>query len=70
MLGDALKVRVKAPPEKGRANAAVLKLVAEFLDLPANRLSICAGHASSTKIVEIQGISDDELSRKLLDLAT
>ncbi|QIB67298.1 DUF167 domain-containing protein [Kineobactrum salinum] len=70
MLGEALKIRVQAPPEKGKANAAVLKLVAQFLDLPAKQLSICAGHTSATKVVEIQGISEEELAGKLAELAT
>ena len=69
-IGDAIKIRVQAPPEKGKANAAVISLLADFLDVPANQLSICAGHTSQNKVVEVQGISDAELIHKLAGLAT
>jgi uncharacterized protein (TIGR00251 family) len=69
-IGNAVKIRVQAPPEKGKANAAVISLLADFLNIPAKRLSICAGHASQNKIVEVQGVSDAELINKLSGLAT
>ncbi len=68
-IGDALKIRVQAPPEKGKANAAVISLLADFLDIPAKHLSICAGHGSQNKVVEVQGVSDAELIAKLSGLA-
>jgi uncharacterized protein len=69
-IGDALKIRVQAPPEKGKANAAVISLLADFLNIPEKRLSICAGHGSQNKVVEVQGVSDAELINKLSGLAT
>jgi uncharacterized protein len=69
-IGDAVKIRVQAPPEKGKANVAVISLLADFLEIPAKHLSICAGHASQNKIVEVQGVSDAELTNKLAALAT
>ncbi len=69
-LGDAVKIRVQAPPEKGKANAAVISLLADFLDIPARQLSICAGHASPNKVVEVQGVSAAELTSKLAGFAT
>lgn len=69
-IGDAVKIRVQAPPEKGKANAAVISLLADFLNIPAKHLSICAGHASQNKVVEVQGVSDAELINKLSRLAT
>jgi len=69
-IGDALKIRVQAPPEKGKANAAVISLLADFLDIPAKHLSICVGHGSQNKVVEVQGLSDAELISKLSALAT
>ena len=69
-IGEVVKIRVQAPPEKGKANAAVISLLADFLNIPAKRLSICAGHASQNKIVEVQGVSDAELISKLSALAT
>ncbi|MGE3465316.1 MAG: DUF167 domain-containing protein [Pyrinomonadaceae bacterium] len=70
VLGEALKVRVQAPPEKGKANASVLKIIAEFLGVPEKQLSICSGQTSPTKVVEVRGLSDDDLKRKLAGLAT
>jgi uncharacterized protein len=69
LLGGALKVRVQAPPEKGKANAAVLALLADFLGVPEKHLRIHAGPASSNKVVEVQGLSDEDLGRKLSKLA-
>jgi uncharacterized protein len=68
LLGDVLKIRVQAPPEKGKANAAVLKLVSEFLGVAEKRLSIQTGHASPAKVVEVKGLSGDDLRRKLAEL--
>lgn len=70
LLGDALKIRVQAPPEKGKANIAVLEVLAKFLGVPAHQLTICAGHTAHTKVVEIEGVSDAELARKLSELVT
>jgi uncharacterized protein YggU (UPF0235/DUF167 family) len=52
-LGDLLKVKVRAPPEKGRANAAVEELLARRLALPPSSVRIVAGFGSSLKTVEI-----------------
>jgi nitroreductase len=43
-LGDSLKVRVKAPPEKGRANEAVVALLAERLRIDASSIVVVSGH--------------------------
>lgn len=64
-LGDTLRVRVTAPPERGRANAAVEALLREVLGLSAGQVRIVAGGASPRKIVEIVGLSDAEIRRRL-----
>jgi len=51
--GGALKVAVAAAPEKGRANRAVVKLLAEALDLPPSAVTITSGEASQDKVAEI-----------------
>jgi uncharacterized protein len=63
--GAAWKVRVAAPPEDGRANQAVLGLLAETLRLPRRALSIVAGSGSRDKIVECEGLSADEAEVRL-----
>lgn len=55
-LGDALKVRVRAPAEAGRANAAVVRVVAAALGLAPGAVRIASGGASPKKILEIEGL--------------
>jgi len=63
--GDAWKVRVAAAPERGRANEAVLALLAETLALPRARVTLVSGGGSRDKIVELAGIEPDEIERRL-----
>jgi uncharacterized protein (TIGR00251 family) len=70
LLGDALKIRIQAPPEKGKANVAVIAVLAKFLRVPAHQISIYSGATSQTKVVEIQGLSSAELASKLSTLAS
>ena len=63
--GEAWKVRVSAAPERGRANDAVLDLLAEKLELPRGSLSIVSGHAGRDKIVLMEGIDWAETERRL-----
>lgn len=63
--GDALKVRVAAPPERGRANEACLDLVASLVGVGRDAVSLSAGDSSRTKRVRIAGIDPDELAALL-----
>ena len=69
-LGDALKIRVSAPAEHGKANAAAAKIVAEALKVPRRRVSITSGKTSAHKIVEIHGLTESEVQRRLSNLIT
>jgi uncharacterized protein YggU (UPF0235/DUF167 family) len=60
-------VRVAAPPEDGRANAAVCALLAEALALPRSAVTIVSGHGSRDKLVDVAGIGHDETERRLAD---
>lgn len=64
-MGDALKVRVQAPPERGKANEAVTALIARTLALKARDVRIVRGETSQDKVVEIEGLSRAELLAKL-----
>jgi hypothetical protein len=64
-LGDTLKVRVIAPAERGKANAAIEGIVAQALGLPPGSARIIAGKTSSRKILEISGLSEAEVHRRL-----
>ncbi|MGQ0675473.1 MAG: DUF167 family protein [Rhodospirillales bacterium] len=59
----ALKARVSAPPEDGKANAALLKLLARRSRLPPSSFSIVSGHARRTKLVAVAGDPADLLRR-------
>lgn len=64
-LGNALKVRVAAPPERGRANAAVEALVAGALGVPRSGVRVVTGGASPRKTLEIEGLCESEVHRRL-----
>jgi uncharacterized protein (TIGR00251 family) len=63
--GDAWKVRVAEPPEDGRANDAVLRLLAQAVGVPRARLALVSGHASPDKIVVLNGIDQVQAERLL-----
>jgi uncharacterized protein YggU (UPF0235/DUF167 family) len=54
--GMVLKVRVKAAPEKGRANAELETVLARWLELPSSSIQVSGGHKSRTKTVLISGV--------------
>ena len=63
--GDGWKVRVAARPEGGRANEALLTLLAHELELPRSAVSLVSGHAARDKIVALDGIDGVEAARRL-----
>lgn len=67
-LGEALKVKVMAPPEKGRANAAVIDLLASRLSIDKERIEVISGHSSPAKVLEFAGWDDSELAAALSGL--
>lgn len=66
-LGDLLKVKVRAAPEKGRANTAVAELLAQRLAIPVSSVRIIAGFSSPLKTVELRSIPDLPSLRQKLD---
>lgn len=64
-LGDALKIRVAAPPERGKANAAVEALVCEALGLPGGSVRVVAGQASPRKTMVVDGLPESVVRRRL-----
>jgi hypothetical protein len=57
-----LRVRVAAPPVGGAANEALLRLIADELDMPRGAIRLVAGESGRTKLVAIDGISPDRLA--------
>ena len=58
-----LRVSVTAPPHGGRANAALLELLADALGIAKSRLSIVRGHSSRDKVVAVDGLSAADIKR-------
>jgi uncharacterized protein (TIGR00251 family) len=56
MHGGALKAKVKAPPVEGRANQALLDLLAGALGVPRGRLTLVSGEQSRNKRVRVEGV--------------
>ena len=66
--GDALKLKVAAPPAGGRANEACVAFVAELFGVEAASVAISHGESSRSKRVKVKGVEPDE-ARKLLAMA-
>ena len=64
-LGDTLKVRVTAQPERGKANAAVEAAIADALGISIKSARVIQGRTSTRKIVEILGMSESDVFRRL-----
>jgi uncharacterized protein (TIGR00251 family) len=64
-LDGALKIRVRAPPENGRANRAVVELLAATLKLKKTAVTIAAGAGSAHKRVAIAGLDREQVLRLL-----
>jgi len=60
-----VKVRVAAPPEKGKANQCLVAYLAGQLGVKKNQIDIIAGHTNPVKQVRVEGISAATLLEKL-----
>ena len=60
-----LKARVAAPPVDGEANTALIKLIAKTLGLPKSAVTIAAGGSARVKTLEIEGLDQAEIERRL-----
>lgn len=62
---ERLRLRVTAPPERGRANEAAIELLAKTLRVPKSRVQLTRGATSRDKVVLIEGVGDVEVRRRL-----
>lgn len=60
---DALKIRLNAPPVEGRANEALLKFLAQTLNVPRANIEILRGETSRHKVVRVRGVSAAQLNQ-------
>jgi uncharacterized protein len=63
--GEAWKIRVAAPAERGAANRRLVRFLAEALSLPAEGVTLVSGAGGRDKIVEMRGIAPAETERRL-----
>ena len=69
MVGVAdgvLRVKISAPPVKGKANRELLAFLSRLLDISPGALTITKGYTSRNKIVAVDGLSQEELLERLL----
>jgi len=64
-LGDAWKLDLAAPPVDGKANEECIRFFAELVHIPRSRVRIVTGLTSRMKVVEIEGIAQQDLERLL-----
>lgn len=64
-LGDELRIKVTAPPVDAAANEALVRLLADVLDCPRNRVELVRGHTSRHKVLKLHGFTKREVLEKL-----
>ena len=65
-MGEAIKVRITAPPVEGKANEALVSFLAEKLGVRQRAVEIVAGEKSRNKMICVMGMSPDEVDERLL----
>jgi len=65
MLGEAVKIRVQAVPEDGRANAALIEFLAKKLKITRKEVALLSGETAREKKVRISGLSREEIFSRL-----
>jgi uncharacterized protein len=63
--GDALLVRLAAPPVDGAANDALIAFLAGLFDRPKRDLALVSGHTSRQKRIAIAGLTEEQVSARL-----
>ena len=64
-IGNAWKLSLAAPPVDGKANDECVRYLAEFAGVPRSRVRIVMGLTSRLKVVEIEGVPQEDLERRL-----
>lgn len=64
-LGDAIKVHVSSPPERGKANQVLIEVLAGFLGVAASAVEIASGATQARKVVRVTGLDASDIDRRL-----
>ncbi|HEY8665471.1 MAG TPA: DUF167 domain-containing protein [Tepidisphaeraceae bacterium] len=67
--GEGVKVQVSAAPEKGKANAAVVEVLAAWLGVKGAQVELVGGHVNPRKQFRITGLSAEQLGAKLAEIS-
>ncbi len=65
VAGGAVRVRLRAPPVEGAANDALLRFLADRLDVSRASLTLVSGRTARTKLVEVRGLLAEDVGRRL-----
>jgi len=70
MQNDVLRIKISAPPVKGKANKELIDYLSHLLGISKDRLEIVKGHTSKNKLISIDGLSKVSILEKLLSNTT
>ncbi|MEL7567789.1 MAG: DUF167 domain-containing protein [Dehalobacterium sp.] len=70
IIGDAVKLRITAPPVDGEANKGVIQYFARLFGVSQKEVVIISGLSSKTKIVEISGVAASEVAEIFNNLSS
>ena len=65
LLGDRVKIQIAAPPEGGKANAALCELISDLLNLGKASVQVIDGHSQPRKTVQIRGATSVQVMQVL-----
>ena len=66
LLGNALKIRLQAPPVEGKANKALVEFLADEMNVPKKQIEIRGGETGRNKQILVRGITEAEAKARLL----
>jgi hypothetical protein len=64
--GDTIKIKLRAPPVEGKANAALRRFLSEELKIPEHAIALERGRTSRHKLMRIRGLTEEEVRGRLL----
>ncbi|MDQ7030600.1 MAG: DUF167 domain-containing protein [Ardenticatenia bacterium] len=65
IVGDAIKIRVAAPPHRGRANEALVNFLAHLLGVSRHDVAVVRGQTSRRKRIIVRGITLEDVKARL-----
>ena len=65
--GGAVKIKLRAPAIEGKANTALIRFLAEQMKLPQHTIVLRRGHKSRDKLIRVDGLSLEDVRRRLLE---